>query len=149
MSDWVQAYTDGSCLGNPGPGGWAVLWLYQGQQFEKWGRTEETTSHVMEVTAALIALSTLPDGTKVTITTDSRVVQQAASGWLQAWKKNGWRKSNNKPVSSVELWKALDFHQNRMAQVVWNWTPGHAGNPLNERVDELAYSAAAGTIITC
>lgn len=128
MHDWVQAFTDGSSFPK-GPSGWAVVWLYGGQTYEQSGAAPQGDSYRMELTATLVALSTLPDGAKLVITTDCRPVLNHALSRVQRRR-------------DADLWHAVDFHARRMTDVRWVWTKGHAGNPFNERADQLARAAA-------
>ena len=136
------AYTDGACSGNPGPGGWGVVLqaLNNGEIIKerhlKGGETN-TTNNRMELKAAIAALEALGRTSNITIITDSNYVKNGITDWVHGWKHNGWRTSNKKPVKNVELWQRLDAAQQRHS-VTWKWVKGHAGNPENERADELA-----------
>ena len=136
------AYTDGACSGNPGPGGWGVVLqaLNNGEIIKerhlKGGETN-TTNNRMELKAAIAALEALGRTSNITIITDSIYVKNGITDWVHGWKHNGWRTSNKKPVKNVELWQRLDAAQQRHS-VTWKWVKGHAGNPENERADELA-----------
>ena len=136
------AYTDGACSGNPGPGGWGVVLqaLDNGEIVKerhlKGGETN-TTNNRMELKAAIAALEALGRTSNITIITDSNYVKNGITDWVHGWKHNGWRTSNKKPVKNVELWQRLDAAQQRHS-VTWKWVKGHAGNPENERADELA-----------
>ena len=136
------AYTDGACSGNPGPGGWGVVLqaLNNGEIIKerhlKGGETN-TTNNRMELKAAIAALEALGRTSNITIITDSNYVKKGITDWVHGWKHNGWRTSNKKPVKNVELWQRLDAAQQRHS-VTWKWVKGHAGNPENERADELA-----------
>ena len=136
------AYTDGACSGNPGPGGWGVVLqaLDNGEIIKerhlKGGETN-TTNNRMELKAAIAALEALGRTSNITIITDSHYVKKGITDWVHGWKHNGWRTSNKKPVKNVELWQRLDAAQQRHS-VTWKWVKGHAGNPENERADELA-----------
>ena len=142
----VRAYTDGSCLGNPGPGGWGALLVYANQDGEHSrelsGAEADTTNNRMELTAVIRALETLTRSCVVDLYTDSQYVKNAfTEGWLAKWKKNGWKTAAKKPVKNQDLWQELDALMARH-QVNWNWVKGHAGHPENERVDDLARGAA-------
>ena len=134
----VYIYTDGACRGNPGPGGWGAILVYNGHEKELSGGHPETTNNRMELTAVITALSALKEPCEVTLTSDSKyVVDGITKGWARSWKRNGWVKSDKKPALNPELWDALlgllDVHQ-----VDFVWVKGHAGHPYNERCDRLA-----------
>jgi ribonuclease HI len=133
----VEAFTDGACLGNPGPGGWAALLRYK--TVEKWvsGGEEETTNNRMELMAAIAALEALKKSSAVRLTTDSQYVKQGIELWVQRWRQNGWRSSDRKPVKNQDLWERLSAATARH-RVNWQWTRGHSGHVENERVDERA-----------
>lgn len=134
----VEVYTDGACSGNPGPGGWGAILRYQGAEKEIAGFERETTNNRMELTAAIQGLESLKEPCQVALYTDSQYLSKAINaGWLANWKKNGWKKSDKKPVLNVELWQALDA-QLRRHQVTIHWVKGHADNPFNNRCDALA-----------
>ena len=141
------AYTDGACSGNPGPGGWGVLLrAMDGERVVKErelsGGEAETTNNRMELLAAINALEVLDRATAITIVTDSAYVKNGVTGWINGWKRNGWKTANRKPVKNVELWQRLDDAQ-ASHQVTWEWVKGHAGHPENERADELARAGMA------
>jgi ribonuclease HI len=144
----VEAFTDGACSGNPGPGGWgAVLRLRSegandGAVKELNGGEALTTNNRMELTAAISALNAIKEGTTVELYTDSNYVKDGISRWIEGWKKNGWRTAAKSPVKNAELWQALDEARKRH-KVTWHWVKGHAGHPENERADELARLAMA------
>ncbi len=133
----VEIFTDGSCLGNPGPGGWAALLRYGTTERELCGGDPQTTNNRMEMTAALRALEQLRRPSEVVLTTDSSYLQQGITQWLPRWKRNNWRTSAKRPVKNVELWLALDAAVQRH-RVRWAWVRAHDGHPENERVDQLA-----------
>jgi ribonuclease HI len=133
-------YTDGACLGNPGPGGWAAIIADDGAPREISGYEPQTTNNRMELQAAVEALRTIPDGTDVDLHTDSQYLRNGMSEWLTRWKRNGWRTADKKPVKNVDLWQALDALAQRHV-VRWHWVRGHCGHPENERCDELANEA--------
>ena len=141
MADRVEIFTDGACLGNPGPGGWGVLLRWRGEEKELYGGEPETTNNRMELMAAIKGIEALNRDTSATLTTDSKYVMQGITDWISGWKKNGWRTAAKKPVKNKDLWqrldKALDGHE-----VEWCWVKGHAGHAENERADELAGLAA-------
>ena len=137
----IAVYTDGSCLGNPGPGGWAVLIQDGDQETVLKGGAARATNNVMEMTAALRALSFLPKSSRVRVMTDSRLVVEGMTRWIGAWQKRGWRTASNKPVANMDLWKALVAQAERH-EVDWVWVKGHALVEGNERVDALARKEA-------
>jgi len=137
----VEIYTDGSCSGNPGPGGWAAIVIDGEDVNQLTGGEHQTTNNRMEMTAAIEGLSSLKEPQAVTLYTDSAYVSRAFNdGWLKNWKKNGWRTSSKKPVKNKELWKELD-RQNERHNVEWVWVKGHADNELNNLADALAVDA--------
>ena len=137
QKDEMIAYTDGSCLGNPGVGGWGVLLIKNGQEQSFFGGAQNTTNNKMELTAAIEALQNLPDGTHLTLITDSIYVKDGITKWLQKWKRNGWRTSNKSYVKNKDLWCQLEA-QSRRHNVTWQWVQGHTGNRGNEKADALA-----------
>ncbi|MBW8191716.1 ribonuclease HI [Neiella marina] len=137
----VEIFTDGSCLGNPGPGGYGALLRYGQHEKELSGGFFLTTNNRMELLAAIEGLKALTDACQVTLTTDSQYVKQGIQSWINGWKKKGWKTSNRTPVKNVDLWKALDAETQRH-QIDWRWVKGHAGHDENERVDDLARAAA-------
>lgn len=137
----VVIYTDGACLGNPGPGGWGAVLTCRGHCRELSGGEAETTNNRMELTAAFMALEALRDDCDVELHTDSRYVQQGIREWLPNWKRRGWRTASGSAVKNADLWQRLE----RAAaphRIDWCWVKGHAGNPGNERADALASEAA-------
>ena len=138
-------HTDGSCLRNPGgAGGWAAVieTAATGAVEEKSGGAPETTNNRMELTAALMALSAVPEGARVALYTDSQYLKNAFTKfWLPAWKKRGWKKADGEPVLNQDLWVQLDAAF-ATRQVQFHWVKGHAGNPRNERCDALARAEA-------
>jgi ribonuclease HI len=141
MSTRVQAFTDGACLGNPGPGGWGALLRYGGTERELSGGEADTTNNRMELMAAIAALEALTRGCAVDLFTDSRYVQQGIRDWLPRWQANGWRTSDRKPVKNQDLWQRLATAA-ASHRVEWHWVRGHDGHAENERVDALAGAAA-------
>lgn len=139
--DIVEIYSDGSCLGNPGPGGWGVLLRWRGHEKELSGGEAETTNNRMELLAAINALNELKKPSKIVLTTDSRYVIQGINEWMTGWVARGWKTANKQPVKNKDLWQAL--HQAiQPHQIEWQWVKGHAGHDENERVDDLARNAA-------
>ncbi len=133
----VDAYTDGACSGNPGPGGWGVLLLAGNHEKELNGGASETTNNRMELTAAIEALNAVKAVDTVRLHTDSTYVRNGITQWIDRWKKNGWRTAARKPVKNEDLWRALDDARTRHV-VEWYWVKGHDGHPENERADALA-----------
>ena len=138
----VTIYTDGACSGNPGPGGWGALLIFGDNRKEICGGEAETTNNRMELTAAIEALTALTRPCRIELYTDSSYVKDGITQWIDRWKKNGWRTANKKPVKNEELWRALDEALNRH-HVNWHWVKGHAGDPGNEKADELARQGMA------
>jgi ribonuclease HI len=141
MKDQVEIFTDGSCLGNPGPGGWGVILRWRDSEKELYGGLLNTTNNRMELMAAIKGLETLSIESKAILTTDSKYVMQGITEWIHGWKKRNWLTAAKKPVKNKDLWirleKALDGHE-----VEWNWVKGHTGHLENERVDKLAVQGA-------
>ena len=137
----VIIHTDGSCLSNPGPGGWAASLQWQGNERELTGSEPDTTNNRMELMAAIMGLNAVTRPMLVDLHTDSRYVMNGVQDWMPRWKANGWKTAAKKPVANQDLWQQLDEAVIRH-QVRWHWVKGHTGNPLNERCDVLARSAA-------
>lgn len=133
----VEIFTDGACSGNPGPGGWGAILRYGESEKELNGGEKETTNNRMELIAAIRALEALKRPCSVDLYTDSAYVKDGISGWIEGWKRNGWKTAQKKPVKNAELWQALDAAAARHS-IKWHWVKGHAGHPENERADELA-----------
>ncbi len=138
----VQIWTDGACSGNPGPGGWGAVLVYNGTEKELSGGTAETTNNRMELTAAIEALNALKRPCAIDLHTDSQYVKGGITGWIFGWKKNGWKTADKKPVKNVDLWQQLDAALQRH-DVAWHWVKGHAGNEANEKADLLARQGMA------
>ncbi|MDB4412292.1 ribonuclease HI [Akkermansiaceae bacterium] len=137
----VTVYTDGGARGNPGPGGHGAILLFGKFQKEVKGAYAHTTNNRMELMAAISALELLSEPCGVTLHSDSKyVVDAMLKGWLTGWKKKGWKKSDKKPVLNKDLWQRLDAAQEKH-DMTWKWVKGHAGNPHNERCDELVHEA--------
>jgi ribonuclease HI len=139
--DAVDAFTDGACLGNPGPGGWGVLLRFRGTDEELSGGEAATTNNRMELMAAICALEALDRPSRVRVHTDSTYVKNGITEWIGRWKKNGWRTAARKPVANVDLWQRLEAALGEH-EVSWHWIRGHTGHPENERADALAGAAA-------
>ncbi len=137
----LHIYTDGSCLGNPGPGGWAALLHYKGHKKMLVGNASDTTNNRMELTAVIQALETLTASCEVDLYTDSKYVMDGAQKWMINWKAKGWMRSKNEAVKNVDLWQALDQVLAKHL-VHWHWVKGHSGHPENEAVDEAARNQA-------
>jgi ribonuclease HI len=133
----VEIFTDGACSGNPGPGGWGAILRHGDALKELSGGESPTTNNRMELTAAIEALKALKEPCQVDLYTDSSYLRNGIRGWVEGWKRNGWKTADRKPVKNVELWQALDEERKRH-KVTWHWVRGHAGHPENERADELA-----------
>ena len=138
----LQAWTDGACSGNPGPGGWGAILDYGGRRKELHGGENPTTNNRMELMAAIAALEALTRPAAITVTTDSAYVRNGVTAWIHGWKKNGWRTADRKPVKNDDLWRRLDVAAARHL-VKWEWIKGHAGHPENERADALARAGMA------
>ncbi len=139
----VALFTDGSCLGNPGPGGWAAILEYRGHLKELSQGYKLTTNNRMELLAVINGLAVLKESCSVQITTDSQYVKNGMTSWLAGWKRRNWVNSQKKPVKNKDLWQRLDQECSRH-KIHWNWVKGHAGHTQNERCDELAKNAALG-----
>lgn len=138
----VTIFTDGSCLGNPGVGGFGAIICYKNKKLELFQGYKFTTNNRMELMAVRAALSVLQDETcKVILTSDSQYLKKGITEWILGWKKNNWHTAHRKPVKNVDLWQAID----QLAaphQIDWCWVKGHAGHVENERCDQLAREAA-------
>lgn len=141
MAKAVQLFTDGSCLGNPGPGGYGLILQYGTTQKELSGGFRLTTNNRMELLAAIVGLETLTRPCDVILTTDSQYVRQGVTQWIHNWKKRNWKTASKQPVKNVDLWKRLD-QATQQHTIDWCWVKGHNGHPQNERCDVLAKSAA-------
>ena len=137
----IEVFTDGACLGNPGPGGWGVLIIEDGKRRELNGGEADTTNNRMEMLAAIRALEATADEPAITLVTDSQYVKNGITSWIKGWKRNGWKNAAKQPVKNRDLWELLDaLTQNRTVE--WKWVKGHSGHPENDRVEELAREAA-------
>ncbi|WP_312688770.1 ribonuclease HI [Kosakonia sp.] len=141
MLKQVEIFTDGSCLGNPGPGGYGAILRYRQHERLFSAGYRLTTNNRMELMAAIVALEGLKEHCEVVLSTDSQYVRQGITQWIHNWKKRGWKTADKKPVKNVDLWKRLDAALSQH-QIRWEWVKGHAGHPENERCDELARAAA-------
>jgi ribonuclease HI len=137
----VQLITDGACLGNPGPGGWAAILRFNGLNKELFGCEPHTTNNRMELTAAIEGLRALKEDCEVEVITDSEYMKNGITTWIHGWKRKGWMTAAKKPVVNQDLWKLLD-EQNTRHKTTWTWTKGHASHTDNNRCDELATKSA-------
>jgi len=137
----VRLITDGACLGNPGPGGWAAVLRFNEHAKEIWGCAPHTTNNRRELTAAIEGLRSLRESCEVEVTTDSEYLKNGITTWIHNWKRKGWMTAAKKPVVNQDLWQELEREAARH-QVTWAWTRGHASHADNNRCDELATRAA-------
>ena len=137
----IKIYTDGSCLGNPGKGGWAAIIFIDGKKIKIKGSKKNTTNNQMELLASIQALKKIPASKTIEIYTDSKYLKMGITEWINSWKKNGWKTSSKKKVKNIKLWKELDNLVENY-KIKWSWIKAHAGNPINEEVDLLAKQAA-------
>ena len=137
----IEVYTDGSCLGNPGTGGWAFLILNDGGIINHFGYQLDTTNNQMELTAAIKALEFIKENDEITLFTDSSYVKNGITSWITDWKKNNWKNSQKKEVKNKDLWIKLDI-LNSQKKIIWKWVKAHDINDHNNRVDLLAREAA-------
>jgi ribonuclease HI len=137
----VKLITDGSCRGNPGPGGWAAILRFNEHKKELWGSEPHTTNNRMELRAAIEGLKALKEDCTVEVVTDSEYLKNGITTWIHNWKRRGWMTSDKKPVVNQDLWKELDEQVSRH-KTKWTWTKGHASHTDNNRCDELATQAA-------
>ena len=133
----LQIYTDGSCLGNPGPGGWAAILVLKDAQKELSGGAKDTTNNRMELTAAIMALEALKRPSVLTLTSDSIYLRDGITKWIKNWRSNNWKTSAKKNVANKDLWQRLD-KAIATHEITWTWVKGHSGHPMNERCDKLA-----------
>jgi ribonuclease HI len=140
----VRAFTDGACLGNPGPGGYGAILVYRGHRKELSGAEGDTTNNRMELRACIEALRALKHPCDVELTSDSKyVVQGIEDGWAERWRRNGWMRDKKNPAKNADLWQEL-LDLCATHRVRFRWVRGHNGHPENERADELAVAAARG-----
>ncbi|MFT3667911.1 MAG: ribonuclease HI [Pseudoxanthomonas sp.] len=137
----ISIHTDGSCLGNPGPGGWAALLRYGEKERELVGGEGQTTNNRMELMAAIAALEALTEACQVTLHIDSQYVRQGITEWMPSWVRRGWKTAGGDPVKNRDLWERLHAAAGRH-RIDWKWVKGHNGDPDNERVDVLARNEA-------
>lgn len=136
----VEAWTDGGCKPNPGPGGWGAILCWKGHEKELSGAEPQTTNNRMELTAAIAVLEALKRPSHIVIHTDSEYVRNGVTRWVKGWVRNNWRNAARDPVANMDLWKQLLDAQTRHA-VEWKWVRGHSGDVMNERADALATAA--------
>ena len=141
----VTIITDGSCLGNPGRGGWACILRHNEHTSELYGSAPHTTNNRMELTAAIEGLRALKEPCEVEVITDSEYLKNGMTKWIANWKRRGWKTAEGKPVVNRDLWEALDDEVKRH-KITWKWTRGHAAHADNNRADELANTAARGQL---
>ena len=137
----IKIYTDGSCIGNPGKGGWAAIILNGGKKTELKGSKKDTTNNQMELLAPIKALKKIPKGSKVQIFTDSKYVKSGITEWIHSWKKNGWKTASKQKVKNKDLWVELDILTNEF-DIKWSWVKAHSTDKLNNEVDLIARGAA-------
>ena len=137
----IKIYTDGSCLGNPGDGGWAAIIIKNEKKTHIKGSKKDTTNNQMELLAPIKALEKIPQGSKVQIFTDSKYVKSGITEWIHNWKKNGWKTANKQPVKNQDLWTELDS-MTIAYEIEWIWVKGHSSDKLNNEVDLIAREAA-------
>ena len=137
----IKIYTDGSCLENPGNGGWAAIIIDDGKKTQIKGSKKNTTNNQMELLAPIEALKKIPKASKIEIFTDSKYVKSGITEWIHNWKKNGWKTADKQPVKNKELWEELDLLANQF-EISWNWVKAHSTDKLNNEVDLIAREAA-------
>ena len=137
----IKIYTDGSCLENPGNGGWAAIIIDDEKKTQIKGNKKNTTNNQMELLAPIEALKKIPKGSKVQIFTDSKYVKSGITEWIYNWKKNGWKTANKQEVKNKDLWTELDILANEF-EISWNWVKAHSTDELNNDVDLIAKEAA-------
>jgi ribonuclease HI len=138
----IKIYTDGSCLGNPGNGGWAAIIIDDKKKIQIKGSKKDTTNNQMELLAPIKALKKIPKRSSVQIFTDSKYVKSGITEWIHNWKKNGWKTANKQPVKNKELWTELDLMTSEF-DIKWSWVKGHSTDKLNNEVDLIARKAAS------
>lgn len=143
----IIVYTDGGCSGNPGPGGWGIVVIANGEARQLSGGEKNTTNNRMELTAAISALSVIQNtpsfnGKKIIVNIDSQYIKNGITVWIKSWKQKGWKTADKKPVKNQDLWQQLD-ELNSNLNVEWNWVKGHAGIEYNEICDQLCQKEIA------
>ena len=137
----IKIYTDGSCIENPGNGGWAAIIFINNEKIAITGNKKNTTNNQMELMAAIEALKKIPTGQKVQVYTDSKYVKLGITEWIEKWSQNNWKTSSKQKVKNLALWTELN-EISKKHKIEWFWVKGHAGDPINEEVDTLAKKAA-------
>ena len=137
----IKIYTDGSCIENPGNGGWAAIIFMNNEKIAITGNKKNTTNNQMELMAAIEALKKIPTGQKVQVYTDSKYVKLGITEWIEKWSQNNWKTSSKQKVKNLALWTELN-EISKKHKIEWFWIKGHAGDPINEEVDTLAKKAA-------
>lgn len=137
----LEIYTDGACLGNPGPGGWGAILVWQDQEKKLSGCEADTTNNRMELLAAIKALEAVRRAVPIKVVSDSIYLRDGITKWIHGWRKNGWKTANKKPVANQDLWQRLD-DLTQSFEISWEWVKGHSGHPMNERCDDLARKEA-------
>ena len=137
----IKIYTDGSCIENPGNGGWAAIIFMNNEKIAITGNKKNTTNNQMELMAAIEALKKIPTGQKVQVYTDSKYVKLGITEWIEKWSQNNWKTSSKQKVKNLQLWIELN-EISKKHKIEWFWVKGHAGDPINEEVDTLAKKAA-------
>ena len=137
----IKSYTDGSCLGNPGNGGWAAIIIDDKKKIQIKGSKKDTTNNQMELLAPIKALKKIPEGSNIQIFTDSKYVKSGITEWIHNWKKNGWKTANKQPVKNKDLWTELDLMTSKF-EIKWSWVKGHSTDKFNNEVDLIAREAA-------
>ena len=137
----IKIYTDGSCLGNPGSGGWAAIIIEDEKKTRIKGNKKNTTNNQMELLAPIKALKKIPKGSNVQIFTDSKYVKSGITEWIHNWRKNGWKTANKQPVKNKDLWTELDLMTSEF-EIKWSWVKSHSTDKLNNEVDLIAREAA-------
>ena len=137
----IEIYTDGSCLENPGNGGWAAIINENGNTRKISGNEKNTTNNRMELMAPINALKDIDPKSEIEIYTDSQYVKLGITEWINTWIKNSWKTSKKEDVKNKDLWLEL-YNLNKSFKIKWNWVKAHSGNPLNEEVDSMAKKAA-------
>ena len=138
----IKIYTDGSCIGNPGVGGWGAIIIMDGKKIKIKGNKTNTTNNQMELIAPIKALKKIPNNSAVQIFTDSKYVKMGITEWIKKWSQNDWKTSSKQKVKNIELWKELN-DISKKHKIEWHWVKAHAGDAFNEEADELAKKAAS------
>jgi len=137
----IKIYTDGSCIENPGNGGWAAIIFMNNKKIAITGNKKNTTNNQMELMAAIEALKKIPTGQKVQVYTDSKYLKMGITEWIEKWSQNNWKTSSKQKVKNLALWTELN-EISKKHKIEWCWVISHSGDPINEEVDALAKKAA-------